>query len=142
MLVDEGLLERRNGGWEAAADLAEATDPADPAELLGARLDRMPGGERAALERGAVEGQLFHRGAVVDALRDGRARARCPISSRRSCGRSSSARRRPASPTRARFASGTSSSATPRTTALPKKLRADLHERFADWLEEKVGERA
>src|SRR5262249_54328414 len=32
--------------------------------LLAARLDQLPAGERSALERGAVEGQVFHRGAV------------------------------------------------------------------------------
>ena len=32
--------------------------------LLGARIDQLPRFEREALERGAVEGQLFHRGAV------------------------------------------------------------------------------
>ena len=32
--------------------------------LLSARLDQLPNGERSALERGAVEGQVFHRGAV------------------------------------------------------------------------------
>src|SRR5207244_10355785 len=34
--------------------------------LLGARLDRLEAQERDALERGAVEGELFHRGAVVE----------------------------------------------------------------------------
>ena len=34
--------------------------------LLGARLDRLQAGERDALERGAIEGELFHRGAVVE----------------------------------------------------------------------------
>ena len=34
--------------------------------LLGARLDRLEGRERAALERGAIEGELFHHGAVVE----------------------------------------------------------------------------
>ena len=34
--------------------------------LLGARLDRLEAGERDALERGAVEGELFHQGAVVE----------------------------------------------------------------------------
>ena len=32
--------------------------------LLAARIDQLPRLERAALERGAVEGQVFHRGAV------------------------------------------------------------------------------
>ena len=32
--------------------------------LLAARIDQLPRSEREALERGAVEGQVFHRGAV------------------------------------------------------------------------------
>ena len=34
--------------------------------LLGARLDRLDAEARDALERGAIEGELFHRGAVVE----------------------------------------------------------------------------
>ena len=45
--------------------------------LLGARLDRLEAGERDALERGAVEGELFHRGAVVE-LADEKARPSVP----------------------------------------------------------------
>ena len=33
--------------------------------LLAARLDQLDPAERGVLERGAVEGQVFHRGAVV-----------------------------------------------------------------------------
>ena len=32
--------------------------------LLAARLDQLEAAERGVLERGAVEGELFHRGAV------------------------------------------------------------------------------
>ena len=32
--------------------------------LLAARLDQLDAAERRVLERGAVEGELFHRGAV------------------------------------------------------------------------------
>src|SRR5256712_11598698 len=32
--------------------------------LLGARLDQLDAAERRVLERGAVEGEVFHRGAV------------------------------------------------------------------------------
>ena len=39
--------------------------PASIQALLAARLDQLPPRERAALERGAVEGQVFHRGAVA-----------------------------------------------------------------------------
>ena len=54
--------------------------------LLAARLDQLDAGERDVLERGAVEGQVFHRGAVAALVADGapgRRRAR-----RRSCARS------------------------------------------------------
>ena len=43
---------------------AEVAVPPTIQALLAARLDQLPNGERAALERGAVEGQVFHRGAV------------------------------------------------------------------------------
>ena len=33
--------------------------------LLAARLDQLEPAERGVLERGAVEGQVFHRGAVA-----------------------------------------------------------------------------
>ena len=32
--------------------------------LLGARLDQLDPAERSVLERGAIEGEIFHRGAV------------------------------------------------------------------------------
>ena len=32
--------------------------------LLGARLDQLEPAERSVLERGAIEGEIFHRGAV------------------------------------------------------------------------------
>ena len=51
--------------------------------LLGARLDRLDAEARDALERGAVEGELFHRGAVVE-LSEPASRRRCRPSSRRS----------------------------------------------------------
>ena len=42
----------------------DARIPATLEELLGARLDRLDRAERDAAERGAIEGQLFHRSAV------------------------------------------------------------------------------
>jgi predicted ATPase len=39
--------------------------------LLAARLDQLDPAERAVLERGSVEGEVFHRGAV-EALADGK----------------------------------------------------------------------
>jgi predicted ATPase len=63
MLIDEGALRRENGHW-IAADLSRINAPATIHALLAARLDQLDTTERAVLERGSVEGQVFHRGAV------------------------------------------------------------------------------
>ena len=73
---DEGLAARIRdaaGGnplfvEEMAAMIAEGGSdvvvPPTVQALLAARLDQLDGEERSVLERGAVEGQVFHRGAV------------------------------------------------------------------------------
>ena len=43
----------------------DVTVPSTIQALLAARLDQLPPPERAALERGSIEGQVFHRGAVA-----------------------------------------------------------------------------
>jgi class 3 adenylate cyclase/tetratricopeptide (TPR) repeat protein len=48
----------------AGADNGEAEVPATIQALLAARLDQLDPAERAVLQRGSVEGQLFHVGAV------------------------------------------------------------------------------
>jgi class 3 adenylate cyclase/tetratricopeptide (TPR) repeat protein len=47
-----------------AADGGDVSVPGTLKALLAARLDRLDRAERGVLERGAVEGELFHRGAV------------------------------------------------------------------------------
>ena len=66
MLLDEGVLRRTGGVCTLAGDLDALALPASLNALLGARLDRLDAEARDALERGAVEGELFHRGAVVE----------------------------------------------------------------------------
>jgi class 3 adenylate cyclase len=63
MLVEEGALRRDDGRW-LAGDLSRISAPATIHALLASRLDRLEAAERAVLERGSVEGQVFHRGAV------------------------------------------------------------------------------
>ena len=48
--------------WPGRRDEVEV--PPTLRALLAARLDQLDAPERAVLERGAVEGELFHRGAV------------------------------------------------------------------------------
>jgi class 3 adenylate cyclase/predicted ATPase len=115
---------------EEAAD--EVVVPPTLKALLAARIDRLEGGERGVLERGAVEGEVFHRGSV-QALTE----AGSPVTPQLS----SLVRRELIRPSRAilpgedafRFCHLLVRDAA--YDALPKTIRAELHERFADWLD-------
>ena len=65
MLIDDGLLRLEDGAWRAVEDLADVTVPPTIHLLLAARLDRLDAEERGVIERGAVEGKVFHSGAVT-----------------------------------------------------------------------------
>jgi class 3 adenylate cyclase len=102
--------------------------------LLAARLDQLEPAERSALESGAVEGEVFHRGAVQALASEG---------GRVTPVLASLVRKELIRPDRPRL---------PRDDAfrfrhllirdaayegLPKATRASLHERFGDWLQER-----
>ena len=100
----------------------------------------MAANERSALERGAVEGQLFHRGAVA-ALSEESERTTLPDRLTSLVGKEYI---RPAPADFVDEAAYRFRHILIRDAAyeaLPKKVRADLHERFADWLEERAGDR-
>ena len=139
MLVDEELLRRNEEGWVARADLSELPVPSTINALLAARLEGLPSLERAILTAAAVEGAFFHRSAVSelthpapDALEDGLlALVRRDLI-------------RPEAPSLAgedayRFRHALIRDAAYRS--VPKNARADLHERFAAWLELTVADR-
>jgi tetratricopeptide (TPR) repeat protein len=101
--------------------------------LLAARLDQLDPAERSVLEHGAVEGRVFHRGAVA-ALGDGDGEVdRCLVAL---------VRKELVRPDRAQLSGDDAyrfRHLLIRDAAyegLPKAARADLHRRFADWLEE------
>ena len=140
MLIDERLLERRNGSWVAAPGLAEFAVPPTLRELLGARLDRMPSGERSALEHGAVEGQVFHRGAVgalSETNDEAELRERLNALVEKEFIRPAPADFADEAAYRFRHILIRDAA----YEAVPKKVRAVLHERFADWVEARAGER-
>ena len=121
---------------EMAAMVAEAGNgdvvvPPTVQALLAARLDQLDGGERGVLERGAVEGQVFHRGAV-EALGAADVMPRLSALVRKELVR----------PHKPQFAGDDAYRfrhiliRDAAYDALPKATRADLHERFALWLEE------
>jgi class 3 adenylate cyclase/tetratricopeptide (TPR) repeat protein len=109
--------------------------------LLSARLDRLDPGARDALVRGAIEGELFHEGAVVE-LSDMQARLAVPdelVGLTRKDLIRLTAGTLVAGEVAYRFKHILVREAAYRATS--KKLRATLHERFADWLECLAGDR-
>jgi tetratricopeptide (TPR) repeat protein len=102
--------------------------------LLAARIDRLEPDERAVLVRASVEGRLFHRGAVTELV---------PSAARGGIGAQlmSLVRKEFLRPDRALFSGDDGfrfNHVLIRDAAydsMPKKLRADLHERYAKWLE-------
>jgi class 3 adenylate cyclase/tetratricopeptide (TPR) repeat protein len=141
MLVDDGLLVRRNGGWSVAGDLDRVEVPPTIRALLAARIDRLPEADRIVLGRAAVEGQIFHASAVAELA---------PAATAGAVATSLMAlvRRELVRPERGTFADEEAFRfrhlliRDAAYDALPKTTRADLHERFADWLERKAGDRA
>ena len=106
--------------------------PATLRALLAARLDQLEGSERLVLERGAVEGELFHRGAI-QALAPGEAEVTPRLAAlvRRDLVRPD----RPILPGEDAFRFRHLLIRDAAYDALPKATRADLHRRFAEWLE-------
>jgi predicted ATPase/class 3 adenylate cyclase len=139
MLVDDALLRRAPDSWVAASDLAELPVPSTINALLAARLEGLPSVERAILTAAAVEGAVFHRSAVSELA--------CPVLDALEDGLLALVRRdliRPEAPLFAgekayRFRHVLIRDAAYRS--LPKNARADLHERFAAWLELAAGDR-
>jgi class 3 adenylate cyclase/tetratricopeptide (TPR) repeat protein len=140
MLIDDGLLRHDDGGWRAASDLADLTVPPTIQLLLAARLDRLEAEERAVIERGAVEGKVFHTGAIASLAPEGlRAQVRPRLLAL--------ARKELIRPDRAEFAGEDAFRfrhmliRDAAYQAMSKEQRADLHEKFARWLTRTVGDR-
>jgi class 3 adenylate cyclase/tetratricopeptide (TPR) repeat protein len=140
MLIDDGLLERQNGNWVAKGDLGSVAVPPTIQALLSARLDRLEPAERAVVERASVEGKVFHRGAVAELV---------PTEVRDEVGGhlQTLVRKELLRPDRSQFAGEDAFRfrhlliRDAAYEAMPKELRAELHERFASWLERIAGDR-
>jgi tetratricopeptide (TPR) repeat protein len=141
MLIDDGLLRRENGHWAPTVELAEVAVPPTIQALLAARLDRLDGEEREVIESASVEGKVFHRGAVVELAPEG---LRAGVPTRLL----TLQRKELIRPSHSDFAGEEAFRfrhvliRDAAYEAIPKQLRAELHERFASWLEATAGERA
>jgi predicted ATPase len=141
MLIDDGLLRRgEDGRWALVGVPGALPVPPTIQALLGARVDRLPDDERALLTHVSVEGNVFHREAMCELA----PAALAPVVERSLM---SLVRRDVIRPDRSswgddeafRFRHILVRDAAYRS--LPKETRAQLHERFAGWLERTAGER-
>jgi class 3 adenylate cyclase len=116
-----------------AAGDAEVEVPPTLRALLAARLDQLDEAERRVLERGSVEGEIFHRGGV---------QALAPEETQVTTRLAALVRRQLVRPDRAQIAGDDGYRfrhlliRDAAYDALPKAVRVDLHARFADWLDE------
>ncbi|HVL53836.1 MAG TPA: adenylate/guanylate cyclase domain-containing protein [Vitreimonas sp.] len=140
MLIEEGRLVRSGEGWKAASDLREMEVPPTISALLAARLDRLPRDERVLAERASVVGRVFERVAVAELSPepdrpDVAARLRSLVRRELIRPELSAA----AGDETFRFRHILIRDAA--YESLSKRDRADLHGRFADWLEATTGGR-
>ena len=64
MLIEEGALERQNGGWVSTERLSEVSIPDSIHGVIAARIDRLEAASRDALRRCSVVGRRFWPAAV------------------------------------------------------------------------------
>ncbi len=103
--------------------------------LLQSRLDRLGAGERDMIGRGAVEGQVFHRGTVQE-LAPEPERADVPTHLLSLVRKEMIRPDQPTFPEEEAFRFRHLLIRDAAYDALPKETRAELHERFAGWLEQ------
>jgi class 3 adenylate cyclase/tetratricopeptide (TPR) repeat protein len=116
-----------------AAETEDVEVPPTLRALLAARLDQLDPAERLVLERGSVEGELFHRGAVhALAPEEPQITPKLAALTRKELIRPDQAQVPGDDGFRFRHLLIRDAA----YDALPKSARAELHERFADWLDE------
>jgi class 3 adenylate cyclase/tetratricopeptide (TPR) repeat protein len=141
MLIDDGLIHSVDGRWVATGDHLTVSVPPTIAALLSARLDRLEPEERDLIGRASVVGKVFYRGAVADLGHESpvvRVDELLRTLVRKDLIRPDRSTLPGEDAFRFRHVLVQESA----YGALPKAMRAALHERFADWLERAAGDRA
>ena len=140
MLIDDQLLTREDDHWVVSSDLSDLPVPSSIQALLAARVEGLPADQWAIVTAASVEGTVFHRGAVSDLTPDS-------FEPTLELNLMDLVRRDVIRPDFAdfpgdeayRFRHALIRDAAYRS--LSKGTSADLHERFAGWLERAAGER-
>ena len=133
MLIDSGVVRRSDGGWISAVDESGVPLPPTLEALLESRLDLLDEVEREVMERGSVEGKVF-RFETIEALSVPgeleRLRAALDALADKGLVHHTIHAGEPAFLFRHLLVRDVV------YRGIPKRLRAELHERFAGWLEE------
>ncbi|MFL5678156.1 MAG: AAA family ATPase [Chloroflexota bacterium] len=140
MLIDDGLVSREADGSLVIGDLETISVPPTIAALLAARLDRLEDGERRTIERASVVGKEFaHRDVSELTPAEGRPAVPGQLMGlvRKELIRPDPRAERGGETYRFRHLLVRDAA----YDSLPKLERAELHERFADWLERTAGDR-
>lgn len=137
MLADEGSIEKRDGRWEAHTDLEVISIPPTINGLLTSRLDQLSSYDRAVVEVAAVMGKVFASQAVRDLLPNVDSSASFESLSRKGLLRLD--QEEFAGEEMYRFRHILIRDAA--YQGIPKERRTDIHERYADWLVEALGDR-
>ena len=139
-LLDDGAARRDSRDWVIKEDVSRVGAPATIQALIAARLDRLGDDERAIVQRASVVGKVFYWGAVTQlSPEDGRGAVGMHLQTL--------LRKELIEPQPSSFAGEDAfrfSHTLIRDVAyesIPKRVRADLHERFASWLERVAGPR-
>ncbi|HKE50388.1 MAG TPA: adenylate/guanylate cyclase domain-containing protein [Actinomycetes bacterium] len=140
MLIDDTILVRTDDGWVATAELTDLVIPPSITAILASRLDRLETSEHALIQRAAVMGREFYREALEQVGVGSLPRLEDDLRSLVS------------KQLVQRVGPGFGGSETYRFfhlltrdaayASVPKEVRAELHERFADWLEAGAGTRS
>jgi class 3 adenylate cyclase/tetratricopeptide (TPR) repeat protein len=141
MLVDAGALHSRDGRWTVSGDLSAVTIPPTINALVTARLDRLEPEQRAVIERGSAIGRSFWWGAVSElSPEDLRPRVGASIQAL--------VRKQLIEPDRSQISQEDAFRFThilirdAAYRAIPKVVRADMHDRLADWIAARTGDLA
>ena len=140
MLVDQGHLARRGSSWVATSDLSDLAVPATIQALIAARLDRLDLEERLVVEAAAVVGKVFHFEGVrhlTSAELHPKLSAHLGTLVRKELIRRDHTEMAGNEGFRFRHILIRETA----YSSMPKRHRAELHQRFAGWLTSAAGER-
>ena len=141
MLIDERIIEKVDGQWQPTQDLTDFAIPPTIHALVAARLDKLGANEQAVTQRASVIGKTFWWGAVSELS---------PESLRARVGHylQTLARKELVMPDASTFAGEDAFRFAHimirdvAYQAMSKELRGELHEKFAEWLTARAGDRA